>query len=131
MKHINYLALEQALISIAKDCSDENVEFQINNLTTDEYNKLKSIVQTIDAIDQDRSMTKEYSEIVRGDELPKHGSPQDRGSADRYYGRPFDPHYWPAGTLKGTKVEMVSMSPAEITAYTYGYNTEQDRKDWG
>ncbi len=129
MKHINYLALEQALISIAKDCSDENVEFQINNLTTDEYNKLKSIVQTIDAMDQDRSVASTYGEIRR-QELPVHGSPQDRGSADRYYGRPFDPHYWPEGTLKGTKVEMVSMSPAEITAYTYGYNKEQDRKVW-
>ena len=41
MKHINYLALEQALISIARDGSDANVQFQINNLTTDEFDKLK------------------------------------------------------------------------------------------
>ena len=27
-----------------------------------------------------------------------HGSPKDRGSADRYYGRPFEPHWYPQGT---------------------------------
>ena len=31
--------------------------------------------------------------IVRGNDLPRHGGPQDRGSADAYYGRPYDPHY--------------------------------------
>ena len=31
----------------------------------------------------------------------KNGSPRDRGSADRYYGRPYDPHYYPYGTGKG------------------------------
>lgn len=31
-------------------------------------------------------------------DLPKHGSPQDRGSADAYYSRRFDPHWWPEGT---------------------------------
>ena len=43
--------------------------------------------------------------IVRIDsnKLPVHGSPQDRGSADRYYHRPFDPHWWPQGTGKGTR----------------------------
>ena len=25
--------------------------------------------------------------IVKGNDLPRHGSPQDRGSADAYYGR--------------------------------------------
>ena len=28
----------------------------------------------------------------------KHGSPYDRGSADRYYGRGSEPHYYPHGT---------------------------------
>ena len=71
--------------------------------------------------------------IVRIDsaKLPVHGSPQDRGSADRYYGRDYDPHWWPNGTGKGDRVEMFDMSPQEITEYTYGYNNEEDRKDWG
>lgn len=68
---------------------------------------------------------------IESNELPIHGSPQDRGSADRYYGRDFDPHWWPNGTGKGDRVEMACMSAEEITEYTYGYNNEEDRKDWG
>ena len=59
MKHINYLALEQALISIAKDGSDANIQFQINNLTTDEFDKLKSIIKTVESFDQDKQMLTE------------------------------------------------------------------------
>lgn len=31
----------------------------------------------------------------------RHGGPYDRGSADAWYGRDFDPHYWPQGTYNG------------------------------
>lgn len=62
--------------------------------------------------------------------IPKHGSPQDRGSADRYYGRPYDPHWWPEGTGRGMRVEMSEMTEDEIEAYTYGYDNEEDRKIW-
>ena len=65
------------------------------------------------------------------DYTPRHGGPLDRGSADRYYGRPFDPHYWPEGTYKGTGVEEAGMTVDQIEEYTYGYNNEKDRKDWG
>ena len=65
------------------------------------------------------------------DYTPRHGGPLDRGSADRYYGRPFDPHYWPEGTYKGTRVEEADMTVDQIEEYTYGYNNENDRKDWG
>ena len=60
-----------------------------------------------------------------------HGSPRDRGSADRYYGRPFNPHWYPEGTGKGSRVELQDMSADEIVAYTKGFNEEEDRKDWG
>ena len=62
-----------------------------------------------------------------------HGGPYDRGGADSYYGRAFDPHYWPEGTQKGTRVDMKDMTPAEITAYTKGYNDNEDEghfKEW-
>lgn len=62
---------------------------------------------------------------------PKHGSPMDRGSADRYYGRPYNPHWYPEGTGKGSRVELQDMTAEEIVAYTKGYNEEEDRKDWG
>lgn len=61
----------------------------------------------------------------------KHGSPRDRGSADRYYGRPFNPHWYPEGTGKGSRVELQDMTADEIVAYTKGFNEEEDRKDWG
>ena len=61
----------------------------------------------------------------------KHGSPLDRGSADRYYGRPYDPHYWPMGTYHGIRIDAEQMEPIQIAEYTYGYENETDRKNWG
>ena len=64
----------------------------------------------------------------------RHGGPYDRGSADSYYGRPFNPHYFVGGTYNSPKVGLADMTPAEITAYTAGYrDNEQDgnKKDWG
>mgnify|MGYP001563137367 FL=1 len=62
-----------------------------------------------------------------------HGYPYDRGGADSYYGREFDPHYWPEGTGVGVRVEMKDMTPLDITAYTKGYNDNEDAgmfKEW-
>lgn len=69
--------------------------------------------------------------VVHKDSLPKHGSPQDRGSADRYYGRSYNPHFWPEGTEKGFKVTESQMTQSEIEAYKYGFENEEDRKNWG
>jgi len=63
--------------------------------------------------------------------LPVRGSPQDRGSADRYYGRSFHPHWYPNGTGKGTKITEELMSDEQIAEYKFGYDNEEDRKDWG
>ena len=60
----------------------------------------------------------------------QHGSPYDRGSADSYYGRSFDPHYWPQGTYNGTRVEMARMTAYEITAYTAGYRDNEESGDF-
>ena len=61
----------------------------------------------------------------------RHGFPYDRGAADAYYGRPFDPHYWSEGSYHGTRTEMKDMTPQEIVDYTKGYNQQEDRKTWG
>ena len=61
----------------------------------------------------------------------KHGSPEDRGSADRYYGRRYEPHYYPSGTGKGIRIIEVLMTKEQVTAYKDGWDKEQDRKDWG
>ena len=66
----------------------------------------------------------------------KHGSPYDRGSADRYYSRGSDPHYYPNGTGNAPRVGMRPrpsvgvMSKADLEAYHAGYDQETDRKQW-
>ena len=63
-------------------------------------------------------------------EIHVHGSPYDRGSADAYYGRPQDPHYWPDGTGNGERIEIDQMTHEEIVDYELGYEEMDDRKDW-
>jgi len=67
---------------------------------------------------------------VEDDIMPEHGGPQDRGSADYYYGRAFDPHWYPEGTGFGVRVEKNQMTENEIAQYTYGYENETDEKEW-
>ena len=59
----------------------------------------------------------------------RHGGPYDRGSADRYYGRRFNPHYFVGGTHQTP--EITDLKPEEIAAYQAGWDEETDRKDWG
>ncbi len=61
----------------------------------------------------------------------RHGGAYDRGSADAYYGRLFDPHYYRGATYQSHRVGLADMTAAEITAYTAGYNGTTERKDWG
>lgn len=63
-----------------------------------------------------------------------HGSPFDRGGADSYYGRQYDPHWWPEGTLKGEKVHMKDMTKKQILEYSKGWDANETAgifKDWG
>ena len=63
-----------------------------------------------------------------------HGSPFDRGSADSYYNRGIDPHWWPEGTYNGRRREMEEMSAEEVQAYLAGYEWNEkfgNKKDWG
>ena len=84
-------------------------------------------------------MLKEFTEIqrveqaLRGPQFDRkqHGSLFDRGSADSYYGRPQDPHWYPEGTGNGKKV--VELNELEIAEYLAGYaHNEQygDKKNW-
>ena len=63
--------------------------------------------------------------------LPKHGSPQDRGAADAYYQRVRDPHFYIGKSVSGIRVPALEMTDAQIRDYYFGYDTEQDRKDYG
>ena len=69
---------------------------------------------------------------LRGPQFNRdHGSLYDRGSADSYYGRPRDPHYWPEGTGHGVKV--TELNSAEVAEYLAGYEDNErsgDKKDY-
>jgi len=60
----------------------------------------------------------------------RHGGAYDRGSADRYYGREYNPHYFVGDTYKTEKVELSEMTAEEIVAYTAGYEHQTDRKEY-
>jgi hypothetical protein len=64
----------------------------------------------------------------------RHGGPFDRGSADSYYGRGINPHYYVEGTSTSPKVEVESMTKEEIADYMAGFEWNEkfgDKKDWG
>lgn len=60
----------------------------------------------------------------------RHGSPYDRGSADKYYNRPCVPHYYAGPTGMSDRVEEDSMTPEEIEAYKAGYEEETEQKTY-
>ena len=62
-----------------------------------------------------------------------HGGPYDRGSADSYYGRGKNPHYYPHGTYNGKRVEEFEMTAKEIAEYHKGFDDNEadgNFKDW-
>ena len=63
----------------------------------------------------------------------RHGSAYDRGSADAYYGRPREPHYYTGASYNSIRLDAVDMSREEVAAYNQGYDDQVrsgDRKDW-
>lgn len=63
-----------------------------------------------------------------------HGSPFDRGSADSYYRRGRQPHYWPEGTGHGEMVPREAMTEEQLSDYYAGFEWNEehgDRKFWG
>jgi hypothetical protein len=51
----------------------------------------------------------------------RHGGPYDRGGADKYYDREYDPHYYVGDTALSERIELKDMTSEEIEAYTAGY----------
>ena len=60
----------------------------------------------------------------------RHGGPYDRGSADRYYGRPFNPHYYRSEPYETKPIPMEKMTPEQIAEYNAGWDEENDQKNW-
>jgi hypothetical protein len=75
-------------------------------------------------------MTETKNEFRNREVFTRHGGAYDRGSADAYYHRAPEPHYFTDASFQSTKIEEVDMSEEEIAAYMAGYNETDDRKDW-
>ena len=63
----------------------------------------------------------------------RHGGPYDRGAADSYYNRPFNPHFYAGATMTSPRIPLECMTAEEITAYTAGYRDNErfgDKKNW-
>ena len=62
-----------------------------------------------------------------------HGSPYDRGAADSYYRRDFNPHYFVGDTYRSQEITLVVMTGEEFDEYTRGYKDNeaaQNFKEW-
>ena len=57
----------------------------------------------------------------------RHGGPYDRGSADSYYGRRRNPHYYVGGT--GHSKPIMRLTAKEREAYNAGYNDNEAAGD--
>ena len=55
----------------------------------------------------------------------RHGGPYDRGGADFYYGRGFDPHYFTGDTYSSPVVKRDDMTPEGLAAYRAGYEAAE------
>jgi hypothetical protein len=61
----------------------------------------------------------------------RHGGPYDRGSADAWYGREWNPHYFLGETYTSHLVTKDFMSVDDLLAYTAGYKeTPFAQKEW-
>ena len=63
----------------------------------------------------------------------RHGGPYDRGAADSYYNRPFNPHFYAGATMQSPRIPLECMTAEEIVAYTAGYRDNEasgNHKEW-
>jgi hypothetical protein len=77
-------------------------------------------------------MQNEVSQVVEVDY--RHGGPYDRGAADAYYWRPFDPHYYVEDTYSSERIDLLVPETADYKAYKQGFDAAiaaGDFKDWG
>ncbi len=64
----------------------------------------------------------------------RHGGAFDRGSADSYYHRPYNPHMYVGATKTTRLIEQAEMTLEQVADYKAGYEWNEqcgDKKDWG
>ena len=63
----------------------------------------------------------------------RHGGPFDRGSADSWYSRGYNPHYYKGDSYNSDRVERDDMTAEEIEQYYAGYEWNEEfggKKEW-
>jgi len=55
----------------------------------------------------------------------RHGGPYDRGTADSYYGRDYNPHYFVGDSYNSPRVDLAQMTAYELVAYTAGFRDNE------
>lgn len=55
----------------------------------------------------------------------RHGGPYDRGSADSYYRRGREPHYFVGATYQSPRIDESGMTREEIDAYNAGFDDNE------
>ena len=55
----------------------------------------------------------------------RHGGPYDRGTADSYYHRDYNPHYFVGDSYNSPRIELAQMTADEIIAYTAGFKDNE------
>lgn len=63
----------------------------------------------------------------------RHGGPWDRGSADSYYQRGIDPHFFVGATYSSERVDITDSNSVEYKEYMLGYEDNErigNHKEW-
>jgi hypothetical protein len=60
----------------------------------------------------------------------RHGGPYDRGTADSYYGRGYNPHYFVGDSYNSPRIEAAQMTEFEIEEYTAGYKDNEESSNF-
>jgi hypothetical protein len=63
----------------------------------------------------------------------RNGGPYDRGGADSYYRRGFDPHYFLGNTGQSLRIGVEGMTARQIAEYRMGFLDNEDDgnfKEW-
>ena len=98
-----------------------------DDASTATLNARQAYMDTVDSFYQDSAV--EYT-IEDSMDRDRHGSLYDRGSADAYYERPADPHWYPNGTYNNPRV--VDLTYEQIAEYNLGHSGFYGpTKDWG
>ena len=75
-------------------------------------------------------MITEQLQFIPKPEYIRHGGAYDRGSADAWYGREYQPHYFKGATYNSELI--TALTGEELRAYNAGYNnTPFAQKTWG